>query len=298
MTHAYGVPLIVDEAHGAHLGFDPYFPENSNIAGADVVVQSVHKTLPSLTQTALLHINGPYVKPEKIRKYLGILQSSSPSYILMASIDACVDLMEKHGKELCAEYAKNLRELREKLRDDLKVLKMVQRSSLNATYDPSKIVISVRNAPMGGHELYDILLNKYHLQMEMAAGSYVLAMTSLADTKEGFDRLYNALVEIDQGLERVEPEEGSWDLEELQAVCTIAEIEKKPETACERIPLQESEGCVSREYVYVYPPGVPLIVPGERIDGIVLQRLAQYEKQGFVLQGLEQEGLIEVWKDE
>lgn len=299
MTHAYGVPLIVDEAHGAHLGFHDYFPENSNTAGADVVIHSVHKMLPSLTQTALLHINGPYVEPEKIRRYLDILQSSSPSYVLMASIDACVDLMETKGKELMAEYAKNLSELRENLRDNLKVLKMVRRSSLNATYDPSKIVISTKNAPISSRELYDILLEKYHLQMEMAAGSYVLAMTSLADTKEGFDRLYQALMEIDTGLKPLEePAQESWELPKLTAVCSIAEASEKSGKECISLPLEESAGYVSREFAYVYPPGIPFIVMGERIEEKVIRLLMQHEEAGFVIEGLKEKGKIEVWKDE
>ena len=299
MAHAYGVPLIVDEAHGAHLGFNDYFPENSNTAGADVVIHSIHKMLPAMTQTALLHINGPYVEPERIRRYLHILQSSSPSYVLMASIDACVDLMEKKGKEMMAEYVKNLRELRENLRDNLKVLKMVRRSSLNAKYDMSKIVISTKYAPISSRELYRILLEKYHLQMEMAAGSYVLAMTSLADTKEGFDRLYQALMEIDAGLEPLaEPAEESWELPKLKSVCSIAEAEHKDKKECESVPLEESVGYVSREFAYVYPPGIPFIAAGERIDKDVIQLLLQHEKAGFVIRGLKEKDRIEVWKDE
>lgn len=299
MTHAYGVPLIVDEAHGAHLGFHDYFPENSNTAGADVVIQSVHKMLPSLTQTALLHINGPYVEPERIRRYLHMLESSSPSYVLMASIDACVDLMETQGKELMAEYVKNLSEFREKLLDNLKVLKMVRRSSLNATYDRSKIVISTKYAPISSHELYDILLNKYHLQMEMAAGSYVLGMTSPADTKEGFDRLYQALIEIDSQMEPLqEPAKEEWELPKLKRVCSIAEIEHKNEKDCAFLPIEECAGYVSREFAYVYPPGIPFIVPGERIDEDVISLIMQHENAGFVIQGQKKKGMIEVWKDE
>ena len=89
-VHEKGIPIIVDEAHGAHFGFHPYFPENSNTKGADLVIHSLHKTLPSLTQTALLHVNGDLVDRRKVKKYLDMLQTSSPSYVLMASIDACV----------------------------------------------------------------------------------------------------------------------------------------------------------------------------------------------------------------
>ena len=88
--------MIVDEAHGAHFGFHPYFPRNANEKGADIVIQSIHKTLPSLTQTALIHMNGQIVDRESVRMYLHMLQSSSPSYILMASIDECIDMLENY----------------------------------------------------------------------------------------------------------------------------------------------------------------------------------------------------------
>ncbi len=95
-----GLPLIVDEAHGAHFGFHPYFPENANQKGADMVIHSVHKTLPAFTQTALLHMNGNLVNREKVRRYLHMLQSSSPSYILMAGIDQCMEMLDHHCEEV------------------------------------------------------------------------------------------------------------------------------------------------------------------------------------------------------
>ena len=99
-VHRKGIPLILDEAHGAHFGFHPYFPDNGNDLGADIVIHSLHKTLPSLTQTALLHMNGSVADRERVHMYLDILQSSSPSYVLMASMDECVRLMEKKHKEI------------------------------------------------------------------------------------------------------------------------------------------------------------------------------------------------------
>lgn len=99
-VHEAGCLLIVDEAHGAHFGFDPYFPESANMYGADLVINSLHKTLPALTQTALLHVNGERVNRRKVKRYLDMLQTSSPSYILMASIDACIHLF---GRDTTAE---------------------------------------------------------------------------------------------------------------------------------------------------------------------------------------------------
>ena len=109
ICHAHRVPLIVDEAHGAHLGFHPYFPESALKLGADVVIQSFHKTLPSLTQTAVLHVGrDAQVDEERIRRFLGIYQSSSPSYIFMAAMDRCVEFLKNEGKERFEAFAARL----------------------------------------------------------------------------------------------------------------------------------------------------------------------------------------------
>ena len=111
IVHEAGCLLIVDEAHGAHFGFDPYFPESANMYGADLVINSLHKTLPALTQTALLHVNGERVNRRKVKRYLDMLQTSSPSYILMASIDACIHLLEETQLQKCSifkEYAAHI----------------------------------------------------------------------------------------------------------------------------------------------------------------------------------------------
>ena len=108
IVHQKKIPLIVDEAHGAHFGFHPYFPENANTKGADVVIHSLHKTLPALTQTALIHLNGTRIDRRKIRNYLHIFQTSSPSYVLMASMDECLRTVAEQGDVLFETYVKNL----------------------------------------------------------------------------------------------------------------------------------------------------------------------------------------------
>ena len=223
IVHKRGIPLIVDEAHGAHFGFHPYFPENSNVKGADIVIHSVHKTLPSLTQTALIHINGEIVDREKVRKYLHMLQSSSPSYILMASIDRCMELLESEGDTLFELYAQRIDVLRTELQG-LKHLEILQTEQ----FDRSKFLISVKKTGITSKKLADILLHTYHLQMEMTGGTYVLAMTALGDTKEGFERLKRALFEIDQSLSDERQEDHlPVELPKLPLVCTNEEIERK-----------------------------------------------------------------------
>lgn len=293
-VHERGIPLIVDEAHGAHFGFHPYFPENALKKGADVVIHSLHKTLPSLTQTALLHMRGEYIDKRRISSYLDMLQSSSPSYILMASIHECIRMLREEKEQLFEPYVRNLDTLRKNLQN-LKHLKLVQTEH----YDRSKLVISVRHTDMSGRELYRELLEKYHLQMEMAAGSYVLAMTSPGDTKEGFARLEQALFELDAAAKFREnvQEDDIAKLPENPVICTSAKAALCGAKETTYLPVEKSEGMISLEYAYLYPPGCPMIVPGERISRECIKRLAGYQKLGFKIEGLEKEGSIGVWNN-
>ena len=140
IVHQKKIPLIVDEAHGAHFGFHPYFPENANTKGADVVIHSLHKTLPALTQTALIHLNGTRIDRRKIRNYLHIFQTSSPSYVLMASMDECLRMVAEQGDVLFETYVKNL----ESKRGELKKLKHI-RLMETEEFDRSKLVLSVKD---------------------------------------------------------------------------------------------------------------------------------------------------------
>ena len=296
-THARGIPLIVDEAHGAHFGFHPYFPGNSNTKGADLVVQSLHKTLPSLTQTALLHMNGSYVDRREVRRYLDMLQTSSPSYVLMASIDDCVCRLEEKGDDLWEPYVERLKWLRGEL-EKLKALELIRLPG----QEPSKLVISTRKTSMTGRQLQELLLERYHLELEMAAGSYALAMTSPGDTREGMERLARALMDVDEmaGLMyNADKSCGEFQYPCLEQVCTSAGMANRRRDGAlgERVPWEESEGMVSFEYAYLYPPGIPLIVPGERINGEAVEILCRYREMGFAIEGLDKEGWIEVWKD-
>ena len=320
IVHEAGCLLIVDEAHGAHFGFDPYFPKSANMYGADLVINSLHKTLPALTQTALLHVNGERVNRRKVKRYLDMLQTSSPSYILMASIDACIHLLEQTQMQKCSifkEYAAHIDNLREELKK-LKYLKIIRTENTDR-YDRSKFVISVKHAPISSHELYERLLRDYHLQMEMLAGTYVLAMTTVGDTQEGLDRLRDALLAIDaeldaklksgSGQEQKPMQMTDTDLPlsgrqpSLEKVWTIAEAVKCRDVVpsrkgkIETCSFADSAGHISLEYAYLYPPGSPLIVPGERITQEAVEILCWYQEHDFSIEGLQSEDSIEVWID-
>lgn len=308
-VHEYGIPLIVDQAHGAHLGFHSYFGENANRQGADVVIHSLHKTLPSLTQTALLHMNGSYANRRKVRRYLDMLQSSSPSYVLMASIDGCIRMLEE-GEALFEPYVERLQKFREKT-EELRRLRVIRTEH----FDPSKIVISVKDADITSRELYETLLDRYHLQMEMVSGTYVLAMTSVGDTEEGFERLWTALKELDQECD-VRMSKAERDLKRdilgriapVEQVFTSAEMERILEDAWEgdtqsdsdsvlHLRWEESAGYISTEYAYLYPPGIPILVPGERISKEAVDTMLRYRELDFHIEGLQKEDYIKVWAD-
>lgn len=316
-AHEKGVPVIVDEAHGAHFGFHSYFPDNSNVKGADIVIHSLHKTLPSLTQTALLHMNGELADRERVREYLHMLQSSSPSYVLMGGIDCCIRLLEKERTELFEPYVRYLKEMRERF-SWLQSLRLLEAEE----YDRSKVLISGGNTGLTGKDLYRLFLENYHLQMEMTAGTYVLAMTSVGDTKEGMERFERAVCEIDHRGEAVCGEtvckgnDGHADmgrLPRLPRIYTSFEIQRMSEmekgsgsrernsettgNCVKTVPWERSEGLVSLEYAYLYPPGSPMIVPGEQITQELIRELMNYRALGFRIEGLKTEGQIEVWTD-
>lgn len=261
VVHEKGLPLIVDEAHGAHFGFHPYFPENANRRGGDIVIHSVHKTLPSLTQTALLHMNGERVNRQKVRKYLRMLQSSSPSYVLMASIDACMDFLEREGEQAFNAYVQSLENLRRELKE-MKHLQLVE----SKWYDKSKIVISCNHTELTGPQLADWLRLEYHLEPEMAAGSYVVLMTSVGDRQEGFGRLEKALKELDATLTTREREQPFYPLPRGQ----------------------KGREQIATDYICLYPPGIPVVVPGEEMTQEVLSYLQIHKALGCTIVGWEQ----------
>ena len=294
IVHRYEIPLIVDEAHGAHFHFSNYFPTSAAELGADLVIQSFHKTLPSMTQTAVLHNCSDRVDSRLIRRFMGIYQSSSPSYILMASMDACMEKMSSDGNEMFREFTKILEKARRRL-SECKYIRLVSPEIGTAgvfDYDRSKLLFSTRYASMTGSELAQILLEKYHIQVEMETEHYVLALAAVGDSGEGFERLCQAIEEIDQEeaqkkKEKRETEEPKAGRTAYTSLSQFMSITEAMESESEIRKLEESVGRISAEFGYLYPPGIPLIVPGEQITGQFIRNMRIYMEEGLYLQGLE-----------
>lgn len=299
-AHKRGIPLIVDEAHGAHLGFHAAFPETAVQCGADVVVQSLHKTLPALTQSAVLHLCSDRVDEDRLKWLLTVYQTSSPSYVLLVGMERCLDILETEGEELFERYAYRLKTFYERA-DQLQRLRVWSRRELSEEeafgLDPSKILISAEPAGLTGHGLYERFRERYRLQPEMCQGSYVLMMTSVMDRDEGMKRLWQALCEMDdQGASGQEVPvpfvTGQMtDGSRLADYVSLAygsrsqqmSLTEALEAFQEEIPLEQAKDRVSGAFVTLYPPGIPLVAPGEVISEDVLEAVALCRKlQGSV----------------
>ena len=297
VVHRRNIPLIVDEAHGAHFGFHKAFPENA-VAYADAVIMSVHKTLPAFTQTAVLCLCSDRIDEKEVEKYLGIYETSSPSYVLMAGIERSLRMVLDGGSELFAAYVEKLSGFRASVRD-LKHLAVPDAEDFSGeeayAFDPGKILIVTKNG-MSGQQLQETLLRDYALQMEMASGNYVVAMTSFMDTVEGFQRLSHALHAIDARME-----------DTGKAAFSPKDIYRQPEKQMEPyqaeeaahgcIRLEEAAGQVSAEYIYLYPPGIPMIVPGEILTEPMIQMVRQCQAVGLDVEGMPETDTINIVKN-
>lgn len=296
LTKKEEILFMVDEAHGAHFGISKsgYFPESAVRLGADLVVQSLHKTLPSFTQTALLHV----VKEderlvERIKKKNDCLETSSPSYLMMASMEACLVAMRDRGEELFLSYENRLKLFYEKIRR-LQYIHLYEREEGK---DPGKLVISAGKG--SGSFLYDYLYEDCHLVMEMKARDYVIAMTSILDTEEGFLRLSLALISLDERIRELAKEgkfyytfhggEGK-DEKTLLSLPKQWSSPAKAQALIDKngkvfVPLRTAIKRIAADYVYFYPPGIPLVVPGEIIDSSVVEEIKKGLEAGIQIYG-------------
>lgn len=264
ITHDFSAILIVDEAHGAHFKFHEAFPKPALELGADIVIQSLHKTLPSLTQTAVLHTKGNKCNQRLIRQFLNMVNSSSPSYILLSSIGQCLELLEK-SSDAFDSYAQKLNNIRKALKG-LNNFSLIDENYIsNISYDISKIALLTRD----GKTLEKSLLKNYNLAVETSADNYILAMTSVADTNYGFDRLVAALSELDKFNKKVDKKLCS-EYPKPVAMMPIREALYKP---AHKLVLSEAAGLIAAENIAPYPPGVPVCLPGELITSEILDFL-------------------------
>lgn len=317
VVHKAKIPLIVDAAHGAHFEFMSnvnetisatnyeYVPDPAIRLGADIVIESLHKTLPAMTQCGILHYKSGLIKQSSVEEYLSVYQSSSPSYVFMATMEACIEKMDHERDGLFIVYKQLLAEYRKKF-SKLNYIHLVDESDFKKSsvydYDDGKLVFQVKNCGIAKEEgmqvingvvLGEILEKEYGQVMEMAAGNYVIAMTSVADTKEAFEALYQALEAIDSQLTQLQENADKYNDDginytiSLDRKMTIADAK---ESTLTEISIKDAAGYVCGEYIYIYPPGIPLVVPGEVLSKSVLKEIEKAMKLKLNIKGLIDKG--------
>ena len=258
--------LIIDMAHGSHTILSAYKDNFSY----DLAITSFHKNLSALTPASGIIIKNKNIDKKEIRRNMAIFQTSSPSYLISGSIDDMIDKFPSFF-DLRDDLVKNLNSF---YQTRLKNLKFIN----SKNKDISKILISCKNTNIHGNDLAD-LLYKEKIEIEMASATYVILISSIFDTKEGFDRLKNALIKIDKKI-KYKKSDLSFDFVECEKKYSISESFLK-ENHLDK--MEKSQGKISAAYVYVYPPGIPLLIPGEIINQKIIDQIKYLDFIGFDL---------------
>jgi len=292
-AHKRGMILIVDEAHGAHLRFSPNLPVCAMDAGADIAIQSTHKTLPALTQTALLHVKGQRADRESLKFYLRLLQTSSPSYIFMASIDYARAVMSQAGLELLRKLESNIKLFEEKL---LNTEYYILGKDKYEKYekDFTRLVINTSQLGLTGYETESLLRQNFNIQVEMSDYNNIVCIATISDGEENLIKLAEALNTI---ASRFRKNKALPDIKiEEQAIPPSVSFSAVENKAQETIQLRESKGRICADIVTPYPPGIPYICPGEIIMEESIELLYNIVNAGGKVNGLTPEGNIKVIK--
>ena len=295
IAHSHGALLIVDEAHGAHFPFHKSFPKNALSRGADITVNSLHKTLPAPTQTAVMHV-APSVDERIIQKALLLIQSSSPSYIFMALMERCYDLCQTAGNY--DAFVERLAALRADLRD-LTAFKLMDESAKGGSsifdIDLTKLTF-LMDCGLTGAQFNERLREK-KLQIEMGAIGHAILISTVADTAEGFNRLKNALFELEgeiggsRGVSAEKPRPAPAPV----LAMTPREAYEKTHRGTEFVEIGKSEGGISAGFVTPYPPGIPVVAAGEVFTAEAVEHIGRLLDKGLNVLGAK-DGFVEVLK--
>jgi len=290
IVHSYDIPLIVDEAHGAHLHFHEELPISAIDAGADICCQSTHKIIGAMTQMSMLHVNSTRVDVNRIQQILSILHTTSPSYPLMASLDCARRQIATEGRELLTRTLKLARDLRAEVNKIPGIFsfgkEIVGRYGIH-DFDETKLSISARELGLTGFELETLLVDDYNIQVELSDFYNVLGLITLGDDEVSTCKLLDALKDISKRFFGKGKKIG----ESVGKMPTIPESILIPREAFysenNKIKFSESEGKICAEMIMAYPPGIPVIYPGERITRDIITYIQNLKAAKLHVQGME-----------
>ncbi|AGC68230.1 arginine decarboxylase SpeA [Thermoclostridium stercorarium subsp. stercorarium DSM 8532] len=282
LLHANGKILIVDEAHGAHFAFSGKFPETALEQGADICIQSFHKTLNALTQAAVLHVGSERVNVEKLRRAISMITTTSPSYIIMASMEYARKVAVEEGAGRYDELINHLEKMKTRL-SGMENLRVVPDVIGKLKRDPTRIVIDTSLTNITGYELYDMLYNEYRIAAEMCDYCHVVFIATIADTPDDLYKVTHALLKIDRSLGKTRKK--SFDFPFKTGKCSIPELYDFLDSSV-KVGLTDAEGMTSAELVTPYPPGIPVLCPGEVITRDHIKYLDRLIRSGAEINGL------------
>jgi arginine decarboxylase len=288
IVHSYGLPLLVDEAHGAHFGFHPDLPPAALSAGADMVVQSTHKLLGALTQSAMLHVNGDRIDRHRVSQALRLLQSTSPSYLLLASLDAARQQMALHGRELMTNAIELAELARTKISEinGLSVLDLSHPTPGFSYLDRTRLTVTVKALNLTGFDADEILSDELGITAELPSLQHLTFIISLGNTRADIDRLVAALTELALNYREDRP----LNLPQIQPPDRIlTEMAIAPRRASRSpqiiVPIETAVGKISAESICPYPPGIPVLIPGEIVTTDAIDYLRSILDLGGELSG-------------
>ena len=293
MLDERGIPLMVDEAHGAHLVFHPDYPDSALQEGAQAVVHGLHKTMPVLTQTGILHLAAGFPWKDKVQVGYDLLTSTSPSYPLMASIDIGRAMMQEHGRELLEQAKVRAEWCRQKINlipgFHSRSHEFLEIEGV-AGYDLLKVLVEITDLDLDGYQLSHLLRNSYGIQVELSGENHILALFSPVNAEEDWSALTFALQAVSRQLSH-RPRKGN----NCVGIPPIPPLAITPRESFlsphKTVMIKESKGMISAEMVAAYPPGIPCLIPGEIITDEVLEYLIYLKLRGTPVHGLRDRSL-------
>ncbi len=289
LAHSYNIPVLVDEAHGAHIHFHPDLPESAMEAGADMSATSLHKLGGSMTQSSILNVKGNLVSPTRVQAVISMLTTTSTSYILLASLDTARRQLALHGKEMLAQTIRLANQARNQINQIPGLYCMGQEIvGSEATYalDPTKLTIHVSELGLSGYQVEKWLREKYQIEVEMSDLYNILCIITFGDREKEIQLLISALQKLSQE---------HYNNQSITKVPIylpeIPVLSLLPRTAfyseVERVPLKEAAGRTIAEFIMVYPPGIPILMPGEIITQENIRYIYENVESGLPVLGPE-----------
>lgn len=289
LAHSYDVPVLVDEAHGVLIHFHEKLPMSAMQAGADMAATSVHKLGGSMTQSSILNVRAGRVNPTRLQTILSMLTTTSTSYILLASLDTSRRHLAINGHQLAEraiELAQYARVEINRIKDLYCFGEEILGDEATYDYDPTKVTIHVRHMGITGYEAENWLRDRFNLEVEMSDMYNILCLITTGDTRETVDKLLEALRTMsDEFHQKGEVKELVVKIPEIPQLSLTPRDAFYAET--ELVPFKESAGRIIAEFIYVYPPGIPILLPGEVISQQNIDYIVDHVEVGLPVKGPE-----------